>query len=99
MREQIVVTIGGTKTLLRKTDVRTLLHCDGMKWYCIKQGANLKTTRRWYGEGQMSPLRGGGERICCAKNDHTATRQQHSALRQTLTVNNSTEQRNLGTLA
>jgi hypothetical protein len=74
MREQIVVTTGETKTLLGTTGVHILLHCESKKWYNIIQGANLKTMRGWYGEGQMSPLRGGGQRSCCATNDHTATR-------------------------
>ena len=98
MRDQIFVTTGGTKTLLGKTGVHTLLQCESKKWYSIIQGANLKTMKGWYGEGQMSPLRGEGERSCCATNDQTAKRQQHSALRQTPTLNNSTEHRNLGTL-
>jgi hypothetical protein len=86
MREKIVVTIGGTKTLLGKTGVHTLLHCESKKWYSIIQGANLKTMKVWYGEGQMSPLCGGGERSCCATNGHTAMRQQHSALRHSLST-------------
>jgi len=84
MTEHIVVIIGGTKILLRKAGVHTLLHCDSKKWYSTNHGANLKTMREWYGERQISAWRGGGERSCRATNDHTETRQQHSALRHSL---------------
>jgi len=98
MREHIAVTIGGTKTFLGKTSVRTMLHCDSTNWYSTVQEANLKIMKRVVRRGaDLSFARRRREKLLCKKRPHS--KETTAVSNQTLTLNNFTEQRNLSTLA
>jgi hypothetical protein len=69
----------------------------GYIWYDVFEFENYERVVRSGADATFARRRLEGG--CCATNDHRATRQMYSALRQTLSFNNATEQRILGTIA